>query len=479
MLRQETGREYSPVTVVVFGATGDLAQKKIFPALFHLYEKKQLPKKLSIIGFGRRDFSHDAFRQFVGSTIKNKPKEINSFLKLVTYQKGLFDDQSGYAELMKKIRTTQRTSSVCTNLILYLATPPQFYKTICEHIKISGLSVPCVFVDQNPWVRILIEKPFGRDAETAQELDAMLATLFQEHQIYRIDHYLAKETIRNLLAFRFANPLFLTTWNASWIQSVRISVLERQTIGNRGLFYDGVGALRDIGQNHILQMLALVAMDQPDSWNPDDIRKKRYEVFQSIEKPTPKTITIKSARGQYRGYRNELYVSAKSTTETYFIIKTKLTAGLLKNVPIILEGGKGMEQDITEIVVDFKTPSVSELFPSQEGAQLVYRVQPNEHISLDMFVKKPGDAMVLDKQQFVFDYKAPYQSSEFLDAYEKLLLDAIAGNQTLFVSTQEINESWNTIDLYNTRWHRSHVDPIPYTVGKTTQFRKSMRAMVE
>lgn len=464
----------APTDIVIFGVTGDLAQKKILPSLFRLFQKNLLPPHARIIGFGRREFSVESFQAFVATTLPHDA-DVKGFLSLCNYAHGLFDDASAYNNLQKRLRAYWEVNQVCAHTLFYLATPPQFYKTIFEHLKSSGLSVPCVMPGQSPWVRILVEKPFGKDAHSARELDDLLGTLFTEDQIYRIDHYLAKETVQNILAFRFANPLFSHIWNRNFIDHVSVSFLEAQTIGSRGVFYDGVGALRDVGQNHVLQMAALLLMDAPATLDGPAVRASRAQVFGALARHTPVEIAASSFRGQYEGYRTEQHVLPKSDTETYFALHTHLTSGACAGVPLFLEAGKGMDSSVVEMRVTFKKPA-TKLFSASTATELVYRVQPNEHISFGLFVKKPGHAMELVPAEFFFDYASTTSGHDVLHPYEKLLVDAFFGNQTLFVSTQEISASWGFIDPIVRAWEGNSVPLTPYTVGHTRALRQSVRA---
>ncbi|MEI8104033.1 MAG: glucose-6-phosphate dehydrogenase, partial [Candidatus Moraniibacteriota bacterium] len=305
------------------------------------------------------------------------------------------------------------------------------------------------------WTRILIEKPFGRDIVTAQHLDALLAELFQEEQIFRIDHYLAKETLQNILAFRFANRIFEPAWDSGEIERVELRVFETLDVAERGSFYDDIGAMRDVGQNHLLQMLALVAMEQPESLNDTDIRSERAKVLQKVQ--LFGDIETSVWRGQYEGYRNEKGVASKSTTETAFRVRATVDIDRWRGVPFILESGKAMKERRAEIVVVFKTPEHcwSELHCAVgQNNRITFEIQPTERASLRVWVKQPGIASEIIANDWHFD-AIPKDADRGLvaDAYEKILFDAIMGDQTLFASTDEVQAAWNFITPILEQWH--------------------------
>ncbi|HEY4662984.1 MAG TPA: hypothetical protein VIH07_04830, partial [Candidatus Humimicrobiaceae bacterium] len=285
MIKNNKYKILTPTTFVIFGATGDLVRRKLTAALFNLYRKGFLPDIFQIIGFSRRDYTDEQFRNFlVEEALKNintnySKEDLTAFLTKITYQKGYFVDINAYKNIRQRLNENEYGLNMCANKLYYLAVPPNFYQEILNNLSISGLTISCS--DETGWTRILIEKPFGRDIETAVKLDEILAKLFNEEQIYRIDHYLAKDTIRNIIFFRFSNVIFEPIWNSNFIEKVEIKLLEKEDVENRGPYYDDIGALRDVGQNHLLQMLALVTMERPESLEDGSIRKKRAEVFNS------------------------------------------------------------------------------------------------------------------------------------------------------------------------------------------------------
>src|SRR3989344_9640331 len=470
---QATPKLTMPTILTIFGATGDLTRRKLIPALWHLFQQGRRPAQLLIMGFARREMSHEAFRDEVASCLKKiGSHKKKSFLNLFYYQQGNFEDAAGYAQLAQFLGKQDGVWRTCANKLFYLAVPPEYYKTIFQQLADSGLTIPCG-ADEG-WTRVIVEKPFGKDEATAQELDETLGRLFKEEQIYRIDHYLGKDTVRNILAWRFSNSFLEPAWNARAVASIHINMSEKLLVGRRAEFYDGVGALRDVGQNHLLQILALFTMEHPGTFEASKIRKARFEVLSALEGMDASDVAKRSVRGQYVGFSKTPGVASGSTTETYFRLEARLNAPAWRGVPIYLEAGKAMENYTFEVVVTFRHPTPC-LCPPLDFARgkpgihyknkLVYRVQPNEGMSMSFWVKKPGTDMVLEEKDFVFDYRDAYKGKGFIDAYAKLLLDAIAGDQTLFVSTQEIAASWKFIDPIVQAWEAGVVPLVPYKPG--------------
>jgi len=469
---ERTSREiFSPTTFVIFGATGDLSKRKLIPALLDLYLKGLLPKIFRVVGFSRSSFSHDAFREFMrGAIIRkahgHKKKDIEKFLQNVFFVKGDFKKARSYQDLAESLIALDQDSGRCSNKLFYLAVPPGLYEVIFQNLAHSGLSIPCA-ADEG-WTRVLVEKPFGEDVKTAQKLDNLLGLLFKEEQIFRIDHYLAKDTVQNILAFRFSNSLLEPAWNKNYVEKIEVMLLEQRGVDARGSFYDGIGALRDVGQNHALQLLALFVMDNPEHFDAPSIRKKRAEIFKKLLPLTSSQIKHDTLRAQYRGYRSEKGVKRSSATETYFSIKAHLATPKWKGVPIYLTSGKALEESRTEVAITFKHPSPCLCPPSghvRYQDTLSYRIQPQEGISLCFWVKKPGPGMELEKRSLEFDYRSAFPGSGFFEAYEKLLLDGIQGNQTLFVSTEEIRASWKFIDPILNAWSKNVVPLLKYRPG--------------
>ncbi len=318
------------------------------------------------------------------------------------------------------------------------------------------------------WTRILIEKPFGRDIRSAKRIDEMLGKLFEEKQIFRIDHYLVKETLQNILTFRFANAIFEPVWNRKYINKVDVKIFESGLIGSRGSFYDGLGALRDVGQNHMLQMIALITMENPADGEVSSVRKNRFNVLSKIKLLKGKEAL--AVRGQYDGYLSEQGVSPDSQIETYFKIKLVLNNSRFREVPFTLEGGKGFSESKVEVDIHFKE-AVGNFCPGgicpSPGNLIRFRIQPNENITLQYWAKKPGLEFALEQKELVLSSSPVSKDSNSLDAYERVLIDAIRGDQTLFTSTEEVMAEWKIIHQVLKKWKASEL--LKYIVGKTPE----------
>jgi glucose-6-phosphate 1-dehydrogenase len=457
--------EAFPTILVIFGATGDLARRKLIPALWQLYQTQRLPELLQIVGYSRQELSDEAWRTRVLEIVGEEGNdEAEKFSRLFVYQSGRFEELAAFRGLAARLGRQDDAWKTCANKLFYLAVPPQYYKTLFQNLADSGLTEPCG--PDEGWTRVIVEKPFGRDLTTAHELDDLLGKLFREEQIYRIDHYLGKETARNILAFRFSNMFLEPAWDNRSIAAVHVNFFEQQDIEGRGTFYDGVGALRDMGQNHMLQLLALFLMDNPGAFDADSIRRQRTRVLQGLTILDEQDIVRQTTRGQYEGYREAKGVAPDSATETYFRIQAGVNLLRWRGVPIYLESGKALKEDVAEIVVQFRHQTPCMCPPQQHYTnELRYRIQPHEGAFMSFWVKKPGAEMVIEQKDFSFDYRAAYSQDAFIGAYEKLLLDAIRGDQTLFVSTDEITASWRFIDPIVRAWQRDLVPLVSYASG--------------
>ena len=462
----------SPTIFIILGITGDLAQRKLLPALLSLYVKKQLPAKFAVVGFSRRHFSREEFRLHIRENMHVAPgqyreEDIKHFLDHMSYEQGFFDAEQSYANLAFRLKTIDDGFHQCSNKLFHLAVAPSFYESILDRLAKSGLTVPCD--DNMGWTRVLVEKPFGHDTETAKKLDAKLGKLFKEEQIFRIDHYLAKEAIQNIISFRFANTLFEPLWSAAHIDKVHIKLLEKNDIEGRGSFYDGVGALKDVGQNHILQMLAIVAMEKPRTFDAGAVRKARAQALAALRPITKKTIGRSSVRGQYEGYSKETGVKGGTQTETYFRLEAHVDNKRWKGVPFFLESGKAMSENRCEIDIYFKcthhknrfgfrAPVAASTVPKGQATLdqqnvLTFRIQPDEGIKIRFWVKKPGFSMAAEPKTLKFKYLEATQLDVLPDAYEHVLFDAIRGDQMLFTSTDEVLAAWKFITPVITAWH--------------------------
>ena len=346
----------SPTVLVLLGATGDLVGRKILPALYQLHQQSQLPNLFRVVGFSRRDWADADFRSYLSDLMPQEPTSLSdSFLNLFSFSGGNFDDPPSFQALNRHLTAIDKDLGLCANKLFYLAVPPRYYKTIFNNLGRSGLTSPCG--SEEGWTRVIVEKPFGENLKTAQELDNLLSKLFREEQIYRIDHYLAKEMSQNILAFRFANNLLEDSCNRQGIEDIRIKLWYEDSVQDRGHFYDGVGALRDVGQNHALQMLVLVTMDQPEIFTYTAIRIRRSMALNQLSPFTLEEVSRQSYRAQHQGYRNIQGVAGNSMTETYFRIKAKLDGERWGGTPITIEGGKRLPRTEKFAQLIFAHPS--------------------------------------------------------------------------------------------------------------------------
>lgn len=448
-----------PTIFIIMGITGDLAGRKLLPSLLSLYVKKQLPSKFAIVGFSRRLFTREEFRSFIRSHMNikvgnYKEEEIKHFIDHMYYEQGNFDSSSSYAHLAERLKNLDDGFGYCSNKLFHLSTPPSLYESIFEYLHKSGLTIPCR--GKEGWTRILVEKPFGNDIETAKKLDKKLGELFEENQIFRIDHYLAKEALQNILSFRLNNSLFEPLWNHNYIDKIHIKLFEKIGVGSRGSTYDAIGALKDVGQNHVLQMLALIAMDLPKDLDADSIRKERAKTLNHILPLNSKNISSHVARGQYEGYKNENGVKEHTQTETYFRVESYINTPRWKNTPFYLESGKEMSESKTEINIYFKNGKDEE-----RQNILTFRIQPDELIKIRFWVKTPGFTMNVEPKTLKFKYTEFQSHSVLPDAYERVIYDAIIGDQTLFTSTDEVIYAWKYITSIISSWNS-----LPLTIYK-------------
>jgi glucose-6-phosphate 1-dehydrogenase len=461
-----------PTIFVAFGATGDLMRLKVVPALFHLFRKKELPQHFCIIGFGRRAWSDEEFRSHVRDIIEKHGTHgadaafVDSFLQLFRFQEGYAENTESYIALKKQFDILDKEWGVCANKLFYLAVAPELYEPICTNLSSSHLSDPCS--PEEGWTRVIVEKPFGTDYESARKLDELLATLFREEQIYRIDHYLAKEMLQNILTFRFSNNLFELNWDKDFIERIDMRLLEEIGVEKRGAFYDSVGALRDVGQNHLLQMLALITMERPASFAAEDIRSKRAEILHALEVPSPKDVAKESFRAQYDGYRSITGVAPDSETETYFKVRARFSSDRWKGVPLYMEAGKRLGEPLKEIRILFKhpTPCLCPQDAEHHKNEVVIRMEPKEEIVIEFWSKKPGYTYATEPRMFHFLLREQAGRVQYTEEYERLLLDCIRGDQTLFISTDEIRAMWRYTDPIVAAWKAGAVPMKTYAPGE-------------
>lgn len=447
--------------LVIFGITGNLAQIKLIPALYDMAEKGLLPENMSIVGISRQKMTKEEFRKYFHKVLhldnihhkhEIKEKVFEDLCKRIHYLEGNVEDKAFYPKLKDYLNNLTKEGKECNNRMYYLATYPNLYQTIFDNMQKLGLNK-----ENGGWVRLIIEKPIGDDLKSAKELNNLLLKYFNEKQIFRLDHYLGKETLRNILTFRFANGIFEPLINKDYIDHIQITASEDFGIGNRGGYYDKVGALKDVGQNHQLQMLAFATMDAPLEFTNAAVAKERLKILKNLI-PQPENVVF----GQYEGYAKEANVDPKSNTDTFYAFKTNINNERFKNVPIYVRAGKKLAQIVTEISIIFKTST--RLFKHAElGSQpnvLIYRIQPNEGIVLKILTKKPGHDFKLEPEYMQFCYKIDPSTHYIPDPYERLLTDTIRGDQTFFNDAKEVEAQWAFIDpLVKTRGKRSVYKP--------------------
>lgn len=429
-------------SLVIFGATGNLAQLKLIPALYDLVEADLLPKNISIIGIGRKELSNQEFRDYSNQVLHQpnrhhqhpiKKEVADELLSKMLYVSGDIAEKGFYDKLNALIKEEKS----CSNRMFYLATYPELYPTVFQYLQDSGLN------DQKcGYVRVIIEKPIGSDLPSAKKLNQLLARYYSEDQVFRLDHYLGRETLQNILSFRFANSLFESMINKDHIDHIQVTAAEDFNIGLRGGYYDSVGALKDVGQNHVLQMIALATMDAPRSFTNRDVTAARIKILQEL-KPDLDSVIF----GQYRGYLNEKNVRHNSSSDTFFSFKTCIDNDRFRGVPIYVRAGKAMSRTVTEVAIIFKT-NHDNLFAKQHLAEgnnvLVYRIQPNEGIVLKFLSKRPGPEFKLQDEYLQYCYK--HTADSLPDPYLRLLFDALRGDQTFFVDAKEVEAQWRFSD---------------------------------
>ena len=454
-----------PCSLVLFGVTGDLARKKLLPAIYDLANRGLLPPGFSLIGFARRDWADQDFGTVVYDAVREHARtpfreEVwRSLSEGFRFVPGVFDDDAAFNLLAETVRELDEERGTGGNHAFYLSIPPDFFSTVCQQLKRSGLADP----DEDSWRRVVIEKPFGHDLASAQELNDIVEAVFPPDSIFRIDHYLGKETVQNLLALRFANQMFEPVWNSHYVDHVQITMAEDIGIGGRAGYYDGIGAARDVIQNHLLQLLALTAMEDPVSFDADSLRTEKEKVLAAVT--LPDDLAASTVRGQYSGgwqggdkvigYLDEDGVAADSTTETYAAMRLDVNTRRWAGVPFYLRTGKRLGRRVTEIAVVFKrAPHLP--FTDTETEELgqnavVIRVQPDEGVTMRFGAKVPGDQMEVRDVTMDFGYGRAFTESS-PEAYERLILDVLLGDPPLFPRHQEVELSWRILDPIEAFW---------------------------
>ena len=449
-------------TIVIFGASGDLTSRKLIPALYELHRKKRLPENTRIVGFSRTKYADDAWRDklaettahFVGKTFD--ADLWREFAASISYQPGDIATAEDFSSLSNYLATLE--GEQVAERIYYLSTAPQLYATAITHLGAAGM-----VDEQRAPRRVVIEKPFGADLASAQELNRKVHEVFAEHQVYRIDHYLGKETVQNVLVLRFANSIFEPIWNRNYIDHVQITAAESLTVGHRAAYYDSVGILRDMFQNHLLQLMTFTAMEAPARFDADAIRDEKVKVLRSVRAMKPEEVYTDTIRGQYRKYRDEPGVPEESETATFGVVKLHIDNWRWQDVPFLLRSGKAMSCQTTQIVIQFRQPPhmIFEGGPRAafESNRLVIQVQPAEGLQLHFQTKVPDAGMKVRLTDLNFNFRDRFTGG-MPEAYQRLLLDVMHGDASLFSRADEVELAWNIIDPIQRGWERPGWPPL-------------------
>ena len=459
---------------MIFGATGDLAHRKLLPALYNLAHEGALPERFDLVGVARSEMTNEEFQASVRQSIERfsrtrpDPNVLEGLTSEMRYVPGSFDDQRIYTKLGTALDEVSERAGQPLNRVFYLSTAPQFFPVIAGALGDAGLSE-----QEQVETRIVIEKPFGYDLASARELNAKVLEVFRESQVFRIDHYLGKETVQNLLALRFANALFEPVWNRNYVDSVQITAAEDVGIEGRAGYYEGAGALRDLVQNHMLQLLALLTIEPPASFEANRLRDEKVKVLEAIVPPRVRDVRSMALRAQYGpgvvggepvpGYRQEEGVAPDSRTETYAALRLEVSNWRWAGVPFYLRTGKRLARKVTEIAVTLKpVPHLALQTSGSVGVQpneIILTVQPDEGVTVSLGAKIPGPRMRIRPVLMEFRYGTSFMS-ESPEAYERLILDAMRGDATLFTRNDEIEALWGIIDPILTAWHEDRSSPI-------------------
>lgn len=450
------------LSMVIFGASGDLAHRKLIPALFSLFRKDRLPEKYHIIGYAANDWKDEDFRKSLREGLTQfadyafTEAEWKKFAKHLFYIHGDFVQTADYEKLRQRLDTLESGPS---GRIYYLATPPAFFGPITKELGQAGM-----IKEDNGWRRVVIEKPFGSNLQTARELNKTLHQVLDENQIFRIDHYLGKETVQNILVFRFANTIFEPIWNRKYIDNVQISVLETVGVGHRAGYYDKAGVLRDMFQNHILQLLMLIAIEPPSTLKQRDLHDRKIEVLKALQPLTGADVAKNTVQGQYKGYLKEPGVAPHSRTPTYAALRVFIDHPRWEGVPFFLRSGKSMTKKCTEIIIQFKCPpTIVEPMPPTETVTpniLAMCIQPDEGIFLRFEAKVPDTEADMRSVEMEFHYSESFGTSSIPEAYERLLLEIMQGDHTLFTRDETTELAWKFIDPIIAAWDSPNAQPL-------------------
>jgi len=467
-------RPADPCAIVMFGASGDLAKRKLLPALYDLAIHSCLAPRFKLLGFARTEMSDDQFRKEASEFLPaGDGAQREEFMQHLHYFRGNYDDAESYKGLAQRLEELNRTGNLGGNRLFYLATPPNIYPKVVEQLGQAGLVKPAT---NGSWSRIIIEKPFGRDGVSARDLNRKVLQVFEESQVYRIDHYLGKETVQNLLVFRFGNGIFEPLWNRNYVDYVQITAAEQLGVEQRAAFYESAGALRDMIQSHVLQLASLVAMEAPAAFDATAVRNEKLKVLQSIRPLQPGTVEKLVVRGQYGpgsidgkdvpGYRGEPGVNPNSATETFVALKLYVDNWRWSGVPFYLRSGKRLERAVTEIAIGFKrAPHM--VFQGDDGEQnsLILNIQPDEGISLTFGAKSPGGKMQISPVKMDFKYRQAFGSGS-REAYATLINDCVRGEATLFDRADSVEAAWALVDPILEAWQNGAAPKFPnYAAG--------------
>ncbi|NUQ37324.1 MAG: glucose-6-phosphate dehydrogenase [Caldilineales bacterium] len=467
-------RRPEPATIVIFGASGDLAFRKLVPALHSLACADLLPQKYLILGVARSPMDDQAFRQSMEKGVQTFGRlkgegcaQWDAFASHLFYQPLVYDTLADYEALAQTLQRLEAEHDLPPNRLFYLSTPPHLYAPVVEQLGASGLAQ-----NRGQFTRIVIEKPFGVDLHSAHELNERIHRVFSEDQVYRIDHYLGKETVQNIMVFRFANAIFEPVWNRNYIDHVQISVLEEVEVGRRGGYYDQAGVLRDMFQNHLMQLLTLTAMEPPAAWDATMLRDEKVKVLRALRLPDAETLRTHTVRAQYLAgkegglaYRQEPGVAPDSETPTYAALKLFVDNWRWQGVPFYLRSGKNLKTKMTEVVIRFK--EVPHMLFADGGRpvtpnMLAFCLQPDEGFHLGFETKRPGAGMRTRSVDMSFHFATTFGQKALPEAYERLLLDALLGDASLFARADEIEFSWRIIDAIQQGWARGDGPPLSF-----------------